>query len=98
MPSAPDQKNAISLMKGRLTWDDAVTLFPGPRNKAINGEGVRYTTADRLIRAEFRVKFTPNPGNPLHVSVENLDAKRNRTDDDAERFDSCFDDPEWKEA
>lgn len=97
-PAKPQLANAISLMRGKLTVDEAVGYFPNRRAPASAGEGVRYTTAGTLRDASFRVKFTPNGWNPVHVSVENLDSKRPWTDDDRDRFNACFGDPEWKEV
>ncbi|MEU8175887.1 hypothetical protein AB0C14_23655 [Microbispora hainanensis] len=97
-PVKPQVVNAVSLMRGKLTVDEAVRCFPNSRSRAVSGEGVRYTTAGTLRQASFRVKFTPSQWNPLHVSVENLDSKRPWTDDDRDRFNACFGDPEWKEG
>ncbi|MEU0479688.1 hypothetical protein ABZ260_10985 [Streptosporangium sp. NPDC006013] len=96
-PVKPHIKNAVSLMRGQLPVDQAVANFPNRRAVARKGEGVRYTTAGRLREAKFRVEYTPNEWNQVHVSVENLDAKREWTDDDSARFNECFGEPVWKE-
>jgi hypothetical protein len=36
--------------------------------------------------------------NPLHVSVLCMDETHVWTDDDSEKFDSCFDEPVWGEG
>ncbi|MEU7004791.1 hypothetical protein [Nonomuraea sp. NPDC046570] len=97
-PVRPDIKNAVSLMRGKLTVDEAVANFPNRLAVAREGEGVRYTTAGALREQEFRVEYTPSEWNPSHVSVENLDARREWTDDDSARFNECFGEPEWKEG
>jgi hypothetical protein len=51
---------------------------------------VRYTTAERLTNAGFRVRSTPSRMIPNHVSVE---YDGDWTDDVAKRFDDCFDQP-----
>lgn len=97
-PASPHVKNAVSLMRGRLTVDEAVANFPNRVASARKGEGVRHTTAKTLREQDFRVDYTPNEWNQVHVSVENLDAKRDWTDDDSARFNASFGEPEWKEG
>ncbi|MGP3956630.1 hypothetical protein ACTWPT_11570 [Nonomuraea sp. 3N208] len=97
-PVRPHIANAVSLMRGKLTVDEAVANFPNRTASAHKGEGVRYTTAGRLREQGSRVTYTPSRWNELHVSVENLDAKREWTSDDSVRFNGCFGQPEWKEG
>ncbi|GLX03775.1 hypothetical protein [Microbispora sp. NBRC 16548] len=97
-PVKPQVANAVSLMRGKLTVDEAVRCFPNRRSAAAPGEGVRYATAGTPREALFRVRFTPNSWNLVRVSVENLDSKRPWTDDDRDRFNACFGDPEWREG
>jgi len=97
-PVRPDVKNAVSLMRGKLSASEAVANFPNRNSKARKGEGVRYTTAGALRERDFRVEYTPSGWNQVHVSVENLDAKREWTDDDRARFNECFGEPQWEEG
>jgi hypothetical protein len=97
-PVKPHIKNAVSLMRGKLTVSEAVANFPNRGSGVRKSEGVRYTTAGALREHGFRVEYTPSEWNQVHVSVENLDAKRLWTDDDSARFNACFGEPQWEEG
>lgn len=82
--------DGLSLTTGKETIEEA---FPRVfRRSARVGDGVRYTSVDALIDKGFSVKRSPGR-NPNHVSV----SKKKWSDKDARAFDSCFDDPTWKE-
>jgi hypothetical protein len=97
-PPNPERVNALSLIRGRRTLDEAARLVQTARSAPSPGSGVRYTTAARLIQEGFRARHTGTSNNPHHVSVIYLDETHIWTDDDSERFDACFDQPIWGEG
>ena len=81
----------VSLIAGRLTPREAAMAVRHRQPEYFPGRDiVRYTTVERLIVAGFRVRSTPSPMIPNHVSVE---YDGDWTDDVAKRFDGCFDQP-----
>ena len=97
-PPEPERINALSLIRGRLTVEEATPLVRTSRSRPSPGSGVRYTTAARLKQEGFVARHTGNRNNPHHVSVTCLDETHVWTDDDGKRFDSCFEQPTWGEG
>ncbi|MFC0862568.1 hypothetical protein ACFHYQ_09700 [Sphaerimonospora cavernae] len=98
-PSVGEVSQELSLLKGKLTPDQAATAVNHHRVRgAIPGEGVRYALAGKLRADGFRVWASPTRHIPGHVSVALMDDDRLWTHDDMERFDACFESTNWKEG
>lgn len=101
-PFIDEDPQELSLLRGKLTADEAATAVNRRRiNGAIPGDGARHAKVGELRRAGFRVWLTPRPLKPGHVSVAPLDGTGPWTDDDMERFEACFESHNshnWKES
>lgn len=76
----------LSLILGRQSARDVglfVRRHSSPKDRA------RYTTVGLLRLANFTVRHTPSPGNPLHVSVE-LPGEGPWDESLETEFDKCF--------
>ncbi len=80
-PPAPDEVNALSLLRGKLSVTEAAALIRPSRRLPSPSANVRYTTAGRLRQADFAVRPTGNNQNPLHVSAICIDESHEWTDE-----------------
>ena len=93
--------NAMSVLRGRLTTEEAVQAVC--RRAAKVTDGVRYARAGIFRDKGFTVEPDPTARIPEHSQVANLDISRPWTDDgsrecDASRFDGSFEEPVWWEG
>ncbi|WP_061297313.1 hypothetical protein [Herbidospora cretacea] len=100
-PSIGEDPQELSLIRGRLDVDKVALMIQRRRPRhvgAMPGEGARHAKVADLRAAGFRVWATPTRANPFHVSVMPLDLQGTWTQDDMERFEGCFEPPDWKEG
>jgi hypothetical protein len=81
---------ALSLIRGRASVEEAVTLVTRGRRWKRGGDAVRYTTVGILRVAGFD-PYVDNPDkNPWHVRVESPGPWDDHV---CQRWDGCFSDP-----
>jgi hypothetical protein len=76
-PSLDEYPQELSLLKGKLTADEAAQAVNRRRTHgAFPGDGSRHALVGKLRAAGFRVWATPTKRIPGHVSVAPLDCDR----------------------
>lgn len=90
----------LSLIRGRVSPDQAAESVSRRRKEAAPGEGVRYVRAGNLRDAGFTVMHTPTSRNKNHVSVTAEGTSGIWAAEHKLRYRECFNNAEqvWKEG
>jgi len=83
----PRDQDGLSLLRGRLSTNQAARYVRRKSPSPFDGDSVRHTTVGQMRRAGFVIKATPSRSIPIHVSVSTEAEWEEIT---MENFASCF--------